>query len=189
MKIQETAPTGKAQPLEANETFFSTTDERGIITGGNAIFSRTSGYTIGELLGQPHNLIRHPDMPRHVFQRLWATIKRRQSFMGYVKNHARNGNHYWVFAIVVPLPSGYLSVRIKPTSPLLGKIEALYRRMADAEADAVKGGHSESAAASAALLDEAVRGLGYADYTAFSHDALNTEIKSRDAEVRARSLA
>jgi PAS domain S-box-containing protein len=190
MRTHATAPTGKAQTFDVTETFFSTTDERGVITAGNGVFSRTSGYALAELVGQPHNLIRHPDMPRLVFRQLWTTIRDGKSFMGYVKNQARNGDHYWVFAIVVPIPTGFLSVRIKPTSPLLGTVEAIYRRLAAHETAATNGGATASQAADVArdLLASELKTLGFATYDEFSHHALNTEIKSRDAEISRQSL-
>lgn len=190
MKLQTTTPTGSAQTFDVHETFFSTTDARGVITSGNQVFCRTSGYTLEEMTGQPHNLIRHPDMPRVVFRRLWETVRAGRLFMGYVKNQARNGNHYWVFAVIVPLASGYLSVRIKPTSRLAQRIESVYRQLLDAENEALAAGASEGQAANraATVLDDLVQALGFSDYASFSHHALNTEIKSRDAEVARRGL-
>ncbi|HVU34230.1 MAG TPA: PAS domain-containing protein [Opitutaceae bacterium] len=190
MKKSNLKPTGAAQPFEVNETFFSMTDRRGVITAGNRVFSRVSGYSLEEMIGQPHNLVRHPGMPRLVFQRLWETIKAGKPFMGYVQNLTRTGNHYWVFAIVVPLPDGYLSVRFKPTSRLLAQVEDLYRQMIAQEEAAIERGESEAKAAlvSAPLLEAKLRALGHASYDAFSHAALNTEIKSRDADIARRGL-
>lgn len=190
MRVQATRPTGKVQPFAANETFFSTTDRRGVITAGNTVFARTSGYSLEELVGQPHNLIRHPDMPRLVFQRLWAAVKAGRPFLGYVKNQAKNGNHYWVFALVIPLADEILSVRIKPTSSLLESVELLYRELLSAETDALSRGASESqaCAASAQLLPSLLAGLHFEDYDSFAHHALNREIKSRDAELTRTGL-
>ncbi|PTY01263.1 PAS domain-containing protein [Opitutus sp. ER46] len=190
MKVQSTPPTGQSQTFDVAETFFSTTDLRGLITAGNEVFCRTSGFPFEEMFGQPHNLVRSPAMPRAVFHQMWKTIRAGRLFMGYVKNQARNGNHYWVFAVIVPIARGYLSVRIKPTSPLLRTIEALYRRLQEGEAAALERGESEGNAAEVgvALLQAEVEKLGYATYDAFSHHALNTEIKSRDAEVASRRL-
>lgn len=190
MKLQSIAPTGQSQAFEVNETFFSTTDARGVITSGNQVFCRTSGYTWSEMVGQPHNLIRHPDMPRQVFRQLWEAARARRPFMGYVKNQAKNGNHYWVFAVVVPMGDALLSVRIKPTSPLLAAVEQVYARLLACEKEAIAGGASESkaTAASASLLESEIKRLGFATYENFSHHALNTEVKSRDREIAARGL-
>lgn len=190
MKKQPIAPTGHAQSFDVHETFFSTTDARGVITAGNEVFCRTSGYARHEMIGQPHNIIRHPEMPRLVFRLLWDSIAAGRSFMGYVKNHARNGNHYWVFAVVMPIPGGYVSVRIKPTSPLFGTVEATYRRLAEVESAAIAAGRGEREAADAArdALEAELRAVGFDAYDAFSHHALNVEIKSRDAEIARRGL-
>lgn len=190
MRLQPTLPTGQQQQFEVNETFFSTTDHRGVITAGNQVFSRTSGYTLQELVGQPHNLIRHRDMPRCVFRLLWQAVKDGKSFAGYVKNQAKNGNHYWVFALIVPIPSGLLSVRIKPTTNLISKVEDLYKSLLAIEVSALESNNSESEAssASAEALANAITGLGFPSYEAFSHHALNAEIKARDAEVASRGL-
>jgi len=183
MKIQSVAATGQAQHFEVNETFFSTTDERGVITSGNGVFSRTSGYALNELVGQPHNLIRHPDIPRCVFKLLWDTCKAGKPFSGYVKNQARNGNYYWVLAIIVPIPGGYLSVRIKPTTPLRETVEGLYAKLLAIENAELARGASEglAAVASAKLLGDTLESLGFADYASFSHASLNAEVHSRDA--------
>lgn len=190
MRRQTLSPTGQQQQFEVNETFFSTTDLHGLITAGNEVFARTSGYSLTELRGQPHNIIRHPDMPRCVFALLWQAVKQGKSFAGYVKNQAKNGNHYWVFASIVPIPNGYLSVRIKPTTTLLSRMEELYRTLLAAEDGALASGCSESQAASKSgeTLAAEVRKLGFPSYDAFSHHALNGEIKSRDADVARRRL-
>lgn len=185
MKVSSVPPTGQPQPFEVHESFFSTTDRRGVITAGNRIFARVSGYDFAELIGSPHNIIRHPGMPRCVFRLLWDTAAAGRPFMGYVKNQARNGNHYWVFAVIVPAAEGYLSVRIKPTTPLLAAVESLYRDLLADEEAVLGGGGSESAAAEASLprLQKEIRGLGHASYEAFGHHALNAEIRSRDEHV------
>jgi PAS domain S-box-containing protein len=190
MRAQAISPTGRAQFFEINETFFSTTDAKGVITAGNRIFSRTSGFTEDELVGQPHNLIRHPHMPRLVFRLLWQACKNGQPFMGYVKNQAKNGNHYWVFAVIVPIAKGYLSVRFKPTSPLLTEVESIYGKMLAAEEAAVTSGVAEGTAAeaSAPVAATQMNSAGFDSYASFSHHALNTEIKNRDAEIERRGL-
>lgn len=190
MKIQSVAPTGIAQSFEINETFFSTTDQRGVITAGNHVFLRTSGYSLEELIGQPHNLIRHPDIPRCVFRLLWQTAAADQPFIGYVKNQAKSGNHYWVMAIIVPIPSGFLSVRIKPTSSLLPVVEKLYKELLQAEQAALARGQSESNAAleASALLNRELTTLGFSSYTSFSNHCLTLEVQQRDTEAARRHL-
>ncbi len=123
----------------AHAMLVSTTDTKGIITHCNRAFVETSGYTHEELIGQPHNLIRHPDMPAEGFKDLWRTIGRGQPWTGLVKNRRKNGDHYWVQANVTPImvggkPQAYMSVRIKPDRAQIEQVEALYallRRQAE----------------------------------------------------------
>ena len=121
------------------ELFLSRTDERGVIQSGNSVFARLAGYEWKELIGAPHRLIRHPDMPKGVFHLMWETLKAGHSFGGYVKNRSKDGRYYWVFAVVVPVEGGYLSVRLKPSAGVLDEVVKLYRRQGKAEA----GGMSE----------------------------------------------
>jgi PAS domain S-box-containing protein len=84
-------------------TLLSETDPRGRITFANDAFCRISKYSRNELLGQPHSIVRHPDMPKEVFERLWSTILRGDVFKGILKNRARDGSHYWVNATIMAL--------------------------------------------------------------------------------------
>ena len=85
-----------------DQLLVSTTDTKGVITHCNPAFMRVSGFDHSELIGQPHNLIRHPDMPRAVFKLLWDTLGEGKEIFAYVKNMTRNGDYYWVFAHVTP---------------------------------------------------------------------------------------
>jgi PAS domain S-box-containing protein len=85
-----------------DEMIVSKTDPKGIILYANDVFSRVCGYSEEELLGQPHSIIRHPDMPRCVFKLLWDTIESGSEIFAYVKNMTKNGDFYWVFAHVTP---------------------------------------------------------------------------------------
>jgi PAS domain S-box-containing protein len=87
-----------------NDTDFlvSQTDGKGKILFANEDFCKIAGYTLEELIGQPHNIVRHRDMPRAAFKDLWETVKRGQVWKGYVKNATKNGGFYWVFATVYP---------------------------------------------------------------------------------------
>ncbi|MFT4277265.1 MAG: PAS domain-containing protein [Rhodopseudomonas sp.] len=95
-------PTGKEVYFPAGELIVSKTDLKGRITYANRTFCHIAGYAENELLGQPHSIIRHPDMPRAVFRLVWDTIAAGREIFGYVKNMARSGDHYWVFAHVTP---------------------------------------------------------------------------------------
>lgn len=110
----------------------STTDAQGRITHANAVFVAISGYDYDELLGQPHNLVRHPDVPPEAFRDLWSTIGRGRPWSGVVKNRCKSGDHYWVLANVTPVVRngknvGYISVRTKPTRAQIAEAEALYQ--------------------------------------------------------------
>jgi aerotaxis receptor len=112
----------------------STTDTKGIITHCNPAFVDASGFDHEELVGQPHNLIRHPDMPPQAFKDLWATVGRGHTWTGLVKNRRKDGGFYWVRANVTPImengkPRGYLSVRTKPGRAEVQLAEALYARL------------------------------------------------------------
>jgi len=116
----------------AEHMLVSVTDTKGYITHCNRAFVAVSGYTSEELIGQNHNLIRHPDMPAAGFKDLWSTIGRGKPWTGLVKNRAKNGDHYWVIANVTPImegkkPKAYLSVRTKPTRAQIEATDALYK--------------------------------------------------------------
>jgi len=123
-----------------DELLVSVTNIKGEITHCNPAFVRVSGYSYEELIEQPHNLIRHPDMPAAAFKDMWRTIAHGYPWTALVKNRRKNGDHYWVRANVTPImeggrPRGYLSVRTKPRPDEIEAAEALYARMR-AEADA-----------------------------------------------------
>lgn len=184
-------PANSPSEFDVAELFFSTTDRKGIIGSGNDVFVRVSGWTEAELVGAPHNIIRHPDMPRCVFQLLWQYLGEQRPIAAYVKNMAKDGRYYWVLATVVPLTEGYLSVRLKPTSPLLATVEPLYAELLAAERAVEESGGkpAQAMAASAALLLERLAGLGFASYDAFMRAALPAEIRARQAALAARGAA
>ncbi|MGB0658864.1 MAG: PAS domain-containing protein [Mangrovicoccus sp.] len=180
MSRQTTAsrPTSGEAPFKANEIFFSRTDDRGVIASGNKVFQRVADYDWTELLGAPHKVIRHDDMPKAVFWLLWETIKKGQPIGAYVKNLAKDGLYYWVFAIVTPVEGGYLSVRIKPTSDLKKTVEEEYAAL---RAKEKKEGLSPEA--SAKLLMARINELGFTDYTSFMAHALSQELASRGEQM------
>ncbi|WP_041793684.1 PAS domain-containing protein [Pararhodospirillum photometricum] len=125
-------PTGVERTFGDDEIIVSKTDTKGIITYANGVFQRISGYREWELVGQPHNLIRHPEMPACVFKLLWDVIGAGHEIFAYVVNQARNGDHYWVFAHVTPTFDasgriiGYHSSRRSPKREALPAVRELY---------------------------------------------------------------
>ncbi|WP_049274842.1 PAS domain-containing protein, partial [Pseudomonas putida] len=120
--------------FSSDQRLISTTDLNSRITYCNEAFVAISGFTYDELVGQPHNLVRHPDMPPSVFGHMWETIKQGKPWMGVVKNRAKNGDYYWVSAYVTAIYeqgriSGYESVRSVPTREQIRRAEALYARL------------------------------------------------------------
>jgi PAS domain S-box-containing protein len=95
-------PSGREIFFPASELIVSKTDLKGRLTYANRLFCRVAGYTEAELIGEQHSIVRHPDMPRSVFKLLWDTIEDRREIFAYVKNMAKNGDHYWVYAHVTP---------------------------------------------------------------------------------------
>ncbi len=126
-------------PFPTGQTLVSVTDTKGRITYCNAAFVSVSGFAREELLGQPHNIVRHPDMPAEAFRDLWVTVQRGLPWTGLVKNRRQNGDHYWVRANVTPMVNGeqiigYLSVRSEAPRAEIDAAEALYAQMRDAAA-------------------------------------------------------
>jgi len=102
VKQKHIVPTDRERVMRKEEFIVSKTDLTGRITYGNRIFIEFSGYSEAELLGAQHNIIRHPDMPRAVFNLLWDTIAQGNEIFAYVKNMSKDGGFYWVFANVTP---------------------------------------------------------------------------------------
>jgi len=127
--------TNQEFPFPTGQTLVSTTDTKGRILYCNPAFIQVSGYSKQELLGHPHNLIRHPDMPEEAFRDMWDTIRSGCPWSAPVKNRRKDGSFYWVMANVTPLLNesgqceGYMSVRTEPQRAQVQAAEALYARM------------------------------------------------------------
>ena len=128
-------PTTTERFFEKNEIIVSKTDLKGRITYVNSVFMKIADYEESELLGQPHSIIRHPDMPRAVFHLLWQTIERGDEVFAFVNNLAADGDNYWVLAHVTPSFDagrrivGYHSHRRCPDDGQIAEIEPLYRTL------------------------------------------------------------
>jgi len=133
VRASQVRPTGRERLFGADEIIVSKTDREGIITYANEVFLRVSGYAEADVIGQPHSLIRHPDMPRAVFQLMWDTLHAGREIFAYVVNLAADGDHYWVLAHVTPSFDaqgqivGYHSNRRLPDRPAIAAVSDLYR--------------------------------------------------------------
>jgi len=118
-------------PYPDGKLIVSTTDKAGVITHVNQSFIEMSGYTEDELIGMPHSILRHPDMPSAAFKDLWDTVNRGKKWQGFVKNLRKDGGYYWVKATVIPnirngQVVGYTSVRRKPSRTKVNECIQLY---------------------------------------------------------------
>ncbi|QCI27539.1 PAS domain-containing protein [Caminibacter pacificus] len=113
----------------------SKTDIRGIITYTNSMFRALSGYEKGEMIGRPHNIVRHPDMPKKVFEEMWDTILNGKKWSGIIKNLRKDGRYYWVEAFIEPIFDengkiiGFVSARRKVSDELKKEYEKIYQKM------------------------------------------------------------
>ncbi len=152
-------PTNKEISFPDGEFIVSKTDLKGHITYGNELFIKISGYAEEELLGAPHNILRHPDMPKAVFKHLWDRIASGDEIFAFVKNMAKNGDHYWVKTHVTPSYGSnnrilnYHSVRRKPKKEAVKTLEPIYSQMLSIE-------KSSSVEASSVYLKELLQSKG-----------------------------
>ena len=126
--------TGKEVKIPNKRRLISTTDLKGIITYANDDFVKISGFSREELIGSPHNLVRHPAMPKVAFADLWRSVQQNDSWRGIVLNRCKSGDYYWVDAYVTPIyrrgeKIGYQSVRVAPQQVMVEKAKALYQRV------------------------------------------------------------
>lgn len=139
-RLQLPELTGNELTFRDEEVLTSKTDMRGVITYANDAFCHIAGFEFPELEGQPHSLIRHPEMPRCVFNLMWDSIQKGQEFFGYVCNRTKLGDHYWVLAHVVPDLDpetheilGFHSTRRSPTRAGVKVAKELYAKLREAE--------------------------------------------------------
>ena len=123
------------QRFSEQDILLSTTDLNSHIKYANQSFCNIAGYELDEMLGQPHNMVRHPDMPKAAFKNMWSYIQNGQPWMGLVKNRCKNGDYYWVNAYVTPIKNEqgevyeYQSVRTAPDRQAVARAEALYSQL------------------------------------------------------------
>ncbi len=125
---------GSEIKLDMDSFLLSETDEKGIIRYANDEFCKFAEYELEELIGKPHNMVRHPDMPKAAFEELWRTVKSGVPLKGFVTNRTTHGNYYWVFATVFPFTAcdgnkGYISCRRMASNKEINKYENIYLTM------------------------------------------------------------
>ena len=169
MKLKIT-PNNTRRDLGPEDFIVTKTDTKGRITYANRIFMDIAGLTESELLGIQHNIIRHPDMPRGVFNFLWETLKAGDEFFGFVKNLCSDGGYYWVFANITPdydkdgKLQGYYSVRRQPPQSALDILMPIYKEMLTIESS---GSKKEASEKSMAFLKEKMIQTGTKSYENF----------------------
>lgn len=164
--------------LKLSDVVFSFTDERGIIKVCNRVFRDVSEFQVSELIGAPHKIVRNPSMPKGVFYLMWDYLKKGETIGAYINNKTKSGSHYWVYSVASPTDTGYLSVRLKPSSEFFPKVAAIYADLRTREVS-----DDLSPANSAKILEEQIRMLGFESYSDFMHAALVEETLSRDKHL------
>ena len=165
---QSIASSSMEKVMREGDLIVSMTDLKGVITYGNRVFIEVSGYSEEELLGSPHSIVRHPDMPRAMYKLLWDKIQNREECFIYLKDRGRDGSYCWVFANITPTfdPSGnvtgYFSVRRKPKASGVQAMSGIYQAMLDAE----KRDPANAIAASSKVLADKLKekGLSYEEF-------------------------
>ncbi len=171
MRRPTVQPTGREVTFGEDELIVSKTDLAGVVTYANDVFLRVSGYSEEEIIGKPHNIIRHPDMPRAVFAICWDAISAGEEFFGYIKNMSKDGGFYWVFAHILPERNGqgevtgFRSMRRCPGRAAVAGVEPVYAAMLAAERAA---GARDAIAAGTGVLAAhlAAAGISYDQWVA-----------------------
>lgn len=161
-----------------DDLFYSRTDPRGVIQAGNHIFQRVAGFDWDELLGAPHRIVRHPDTPRGVFRILWDALGAGYPMGAYVKNRTKQGGFYWVFAVLMPIEGGFLSVRLKPSTPLFERVRDFYETLSKRERE-----EKMDPEDSAGFLRKGALAEGFSSYTSYMAYALGCELAARDQKL------
>ncbi len=163
--------TGVERTFDENQIIVSKTDTKGRITYANNVFLDVAGYSLDEVMGQPHNMIRHPDMPRCVFKLLWDTMDQETELFAYVLNRCKNGDHYWVLAHVTPSYdvsgnlTGYHSNRRVPERETINNvIIPLYVQLLQVEQSHASKKDGMNAATQVLLNILEEKGVGYDEF-------------------------
>jgi len=173
-----------SRPFEFDELFFSLTDKSSKIQFANEVFVRISAYKTEEINDQLHKIIRHPDMPRCVFKIFWDRLENNQAVAAYVKNLAKDGKYYWVMALAYPTKSGYLSIRLKPSSKLFDNIQSIYSEVLNYEKEKENElGKRKGMYEAEKLLLKHLSDKGFDSYEEFMWEALKLEMSEREGKI------
>ena len=160
--------------FDFSELFYSRSDKRGIIRSCNSVFQRVSKYDWDKLIGKRYDVIRHPMMPQGVFHLLLEEILAGHPLASYVQNRSEDGCYYWVYALVSPIDDGFLSIGIKPSSPIFDTIRQVYAKLLEIEKTQII-----SSERSREILVKMIEELGFESYRHFMTEALMQEIECR----------
>lgn len=175
------SPTGNRLEVPVTDLIYTATNTRGSIIEANAVFTRVCGYGREDLLGVPHNLIRHPDMPGGVFRAIWNELTSEHAAAGYVQNLTADGTAYWTYATFTPGGGGHLSIRQRPCTEMFPVIADLYLKVRRHERELRAGGSStvEAAMCGHTRLLNGLRDLGFTSYRDFVLATLPAEVAGR----------
>jgi len=179
---------GARHEVAPGELFFSMTDRRGVITAANSVFVKMARFARADLIGAPHSIIRHPDMPAGAFKLMWEELPAGRPFCAYVNNLASDGSTYTVFATITPAADGYLSVRTRPLrTDLLTPVLGLYEVVRPLERSALEQGVNRRDTATYGLgeLAKLLADTPFGDYAEFQWQALIAETRARAAQAGA----
>lgn len=163
-------------PVNSKREILSETDREGVVTYANDYFVELSAYPEEELVGKPHSVVRHPDMPKTVFKLLWDALKAGKEYKAIVKNRRKDGKYYWVYSEYKPLYDqnkqirGYRSSRRPVPRKILSDVEAIYKKLLDLEA--TKSQHDAEM-----FLELKLHNDGFHDYAEFVDDLYNKKLK------------
>ncbi len=175
---------GTMHEVPLDDLFFSTTDSRGVIDEVNEVFTRNARYTREQLIGAPHNIIRHPDMPAGLFRIMWDQLDEGVPVCGYVLNRAQDGSAYWAFATIVPIGERFLSVRATPCNLAARDLfHGLYRqvRAHELRAREIGAGAADAAVIGREMLTAALEANGFGSYAELQLDLVPEEVAAREA--------
>ena len=175
--------TGETPSYELADLLTSRTDKVGAILSASEAFERISGYDWEDLKNAPHSLVRHPDMPKGVFWMIWNTLQRKKPLGVFLKNRAKSGSFYWVFAYLVPLGDGYLSISVKPANHAIEKISDEYAALLKLETET-----GLSAEQSAEHLLGRIQNLGFSTYDHFVASLAFEQIRARNKDLHRSDL-